>query len=117
MAGVNATVANGTATLSGSCADEDCRTGAERAVKDIEGVKQVVNNIQIAQVQITDDAPLQASATQVASKYNGVHANVQGGVIRLSGTIDSRDQLQQLMQELNALRPKRIDNELVIKNK
>src|SRR5215216_3291253 len=68
LAGVNATVVDGTVTLTGTCADENCRTNAEKTVKDIDGVKKVVNNIQIAQVQVTDDAPLRSSAEQVAGK-------------------------------------------------
>jgi hyperosmotically inducible protein len=97
--------------------DENCRTSAEKTVKDIDGVKSVVNNIQIAQVQVTDDAALKSSAEQVAAKYSGVQADVAAGVITLRGTIDDREKLQQLMMDLNALRPQRIDNQLVIKNK
>ena len=108
---------DGTVTLTGSCANEDCRTNAEKTVKDIDGVKKVVNNIQIAQVQVTDDAPLRSSTEKVTANYSGVQADVSGGVITLRGTIDDRDKLQQLMMDLNALRPQRIDNQLVIKNK
>jgi len=117
LAGVSSTVAEGTVTLTGTCADEACRTNAEKVVKDIDGVKTVVNNIQIAQVQVTDDAPLRASAENVVKNYSGVQADVSGGVITLRGTIDDRDKLQQLRTELDALRPKRVDNQLVIKNK
>ncbi len=116
LAGVTAVVADGSVTLTGTCADETCRTNAETAVKDIEGVKKVVNNIQIAQVQVTDDDPLRASATQVTANYSGVQADVNNGVITLRGTIENREKLQQLMVELNALRPQRIDNQLVIQN-
>ena len=76
-----------------------------------------MNNIQIAEVQITADDPLKSSADQVVSKYTGVQAEVNGGVVTLRGTIDDRDKLQQLMQEINALNPKSVDNQLVIKNK
>lgn len=117
LAGVTATVSEGTVTLTGSCADATCKTNAENAVKDIDGVKKVVNNIQIAEVQITADDPLKSSADQVVSKYTGVQAEVNGGVVTLRGTIDDRDKLQQLMQEINALNPKSVDNQLVIKNK
>lgn len=115
LAGVNATVVEGTVTLTGTCATEDCRTKAEAAVKDIDGVKKVLNNIQVAAVQVTDDGPLRASAEQVVSKYSGVQADVSNGVITLRGTVDDRDKLQQLMMDLNALRPQKIDNQLVIK--
>jgi osmotically-inducible protein OsmY len=117
LAGVSATVVNGTITLTGTCADENCRTSAEKSVKDIDGVKKVVNNIQVAQVQVTDDAPLRSSVQQAIDRYKGVQADVNGGVITLRGTIDNREKLQQLMMDLNALRPKRVDNQLVIKNK
>lgn len=117
LAGVSATVADGTVTLTGNCADENCRSNAEKTVKDIDGVKKVVNNIQVAQVQVTDDTPLRSSAEQVISKYEGVQVDVNDGIVTLRGTITDRDKLQQLMMDLNALHPKRIDNQLVIKNK
>ena len=74
FAGVSATVVDGTVTLTGNCADETCRANAEKSVKEIDGVKKVVNNIQVAKVEIQDDAPLRSSAEQVASKYDGVQA-------------------------------------------
>lgn len=117
LAGVSATVVDGTVTLTGSCANEACRTNAEKAVKEIDGVKKVVNNIQVSEVQVTDDAPLRSSTEQVTGKYSGVQADVSGGVVTLRGTINNREDLQQLMMELNALHPKRVENQLVIKNK
>jgi osmotically-inducible protein OsmY len=117
LAGVTATVADGTVTLTGSCADEACRTNAEKAVKDIDGVKEVVNNIQVAKVEIAADDQLKSSITNVVDDFDGVQADVNDGVITLRGTIENREKLQDLMMQLNALRPKRIDNQLVIKNK
>ena len=117
LAGVSATVAEGTVTLNGTCADENCRTNAEKAIKDIDGVKKVVNNIQVAQVEVTDDAPLRSSVAKAIDDYDGVQADVSNGVITLRGTVANREKLQQLMMDLNALRPKRVDNQLVIKNK
>lgn len=114
LAGVSATVVNGEVTLTGSCADEPCRQNAEKAVKDIDGVKKVVNNITVAPVTVTPDTQLQSSAQEVASRYEGVQASVADGVVTLRGEV-KRDQLQNLMQEMNALRPKRVDNQLVIK--
>ncbi len=117
LAGVTTAVHEGTVTLTGSCADENCRTNAEKVVKDIDGVKKVINNIQVAAVVITEDATLRNSLPDIAKRYEGVQADVNGGVITLRGTIENREKLQDLMAELNALRPKRIDNQLVIKNK
>jgi hyperosmotically inducible periplasmic protein len=117
LAGVSATVVDGTVTLTGSCADEACRNNAEKSVKDIDGVKKVVNNIQVAKVEISDDSQLRSSTEQVVSKYDGVQADVSGGTITIRGTIDNKDKLQQLMMDLQALHPKNVQNQLVIKNK
>ncbi len=117
LAGVTTTVHEGTVTLTGTCADENCRTNAEKAVKEIDGVKKVINNITVAPVVITEDETLKNSIGSVTQKYEGVQADVTSGVITLRGTIENREKLQDLMTELNALRPKRIDNQLVIKNK
>jgi osmotically-inducible protein OsmY len=117
LAGVSATVNEGTVTLTGTCGDENCRNNAERSVKEIDGVKKVVNNIQVAQVRVTDDNNLRSSAEQVTRNYQGVQADVNAGVITLRGSIDNREKLQQLMMELNALNPQRVDNQLVIQNK
>jgi osmotically-inducible protein OsmY len=45
MEGINARVVHGVVTLTGSCPDEPCRQHATKAMKDIDGVKEVVNNI------------------------------------------------------------------------
>jgi hyperosmotically inducible periplasmic protein len=114
LAGVSATVVEGTVTLTGSCADENCRSNAEKAVKDIDGVKKVVNNIQVAQVDITADDPLRKSVEEVVSKYDGVQADVANGIITVRGQM-KRDDWMKLRPELDALRPKRVDNQLVLK--
>lgn len=114
LAGVNASVNDGVVILTGQCNDAPCKTNAEEAVKSIKGVKKVVNNITVAPVVITPDDPLKASVDQALTNYQGVQADVQDGVITLRGEI-TRDRLQQLMMDLNALKPKKIDNQLVVK--
>ncbi len=114
FAGVNASVTDGVVTLTGQCNDESCKTNAESTVKGIDGVKKVVNNITVAAVTITQDDPLKSSADNVVSKYDGVQAEVMNGVITLRGQIKKAN-LQQLMMDLNALQPKKIDNQLIIK--
>lgn len=114
LAGVSATVVEGTVTLTGTCADEPCRQNAEKSIKDIDGVKKVVNNITVAPVTVSPDAQLQTAVQEVASRYEGVQASVSNGVVTLRGQV-ARDRLQNLMQDMNALRPQRIDNQLVIK--
>jgi osmotically-inducible protein OsmY len=117
LAGVNASVFEGTVTLTGTCGDDDCRKNAEKSIKQIEGVKSIVNNIMIAEVQVADDGQLRTTVDQVVNKYEGVQADVSNGIVTLRGTVQDREQLQQLMQEVNSLHPQRISNQLVIKNK
>ena len=117
LAGVNATVMEGTVTLTGSCADAPCKENAEKAVNDIKGVKKVVNNITVTPVVINPDDALRTSVSQAIAKYEGVQADISGGVVTLRGTIADREKLQQLMMDLNALKPQKIDNQLVIKLK
>lgn len=114
LAGVNATVADGVVTLTGQCADENCKTNAESAVKDIDGVKKVVNNITVAPVTINPDQELTSGVQRITARYEGVEGEVNDGVITLRGQL-KRDSLQQLMMDLNALRPKKIENQLVLK--
>src|SRR3954453_4621856 len=50
LAGVSATVVHGVVTLTGQCPDEDCRKNAEKAIKKIDGVTHITNNIIVAPV-------------------------------------------------------------------
>lgn len=118
-ANLTASVTNGVVTLSGTCKDEDCRKNCADEVKDIKGVKNVVNNITVAAaepapVEITPDAQLQDAVNNVVKDYKDVKAEVKDGVVTLRGQIQ-RSKLQDLMVALNGLKPKKVDNELVIK--
>ena len=111
------TVSKGAVSISGQCPDENCKTSAEQAVKDVKGVKSVTNNITVspsANVVIADDATLENSVEDVVDDYKDVEATVDNGEITLRGAI-SRDNLTKLMMELNALNPKKINNQLTIK--
>src|SRR5215207_1792859 len=87
FAGVNATVTDGVVTLTGQCADDNCKSNAENAVKDIDGVKKVVNNIAVAPVTINPDQELTSGVQRITSRYEGVQADVSDGVITLRGQL------------------------------
>lgn len=119
--GVTASVNDGAVTLAGSCADAACKTSSEAAVKNIKGVKSVVNNITVAApaptapaVEVSPDAPLRDSLQSLLSAYKTVNGTVDSGVVTLTGTI-KRSQLTTLMQSVNELKPKRVQNNLTIK--
>jgi len=115
---VNAQVNEGVLTLTGQCPDEACRASAEQAARGVKGVKSVVNNIAVspttAPVVIADDGVLKNSVGDVVKNYKDVSADVQNGEVTLRGTI-KRDDLQKLMMDLNALNPKKVNNQLTIK--
>lgn len=114
---VTATVNEGVVTLTGPCPDEACRTNAEQAARGIKGVKNVVNNITVSEsapVVIADDGTLKNAVDEIVKKYDNVEATVQNGEVTLRGNI-TRDNLQQLMMDLNGANAKKINNQLTIK--
>ena len=111
-------VKDGTATLSGEVKDANAKSEAESAAKAVKGVTAVVNNLTIPSppptVVITPDDPLKASVDNVVKGYNGVTAAINDGVVTLTGEIKRTD-LQKLIMDLNALKPRKVENKLVIK--
>lgn len=118
--GVQVTVTDGVATLSGEVADEATRAAAEAAAKGVKGVKSVTSNLTVtpppAPVVINPDTTLQETANSAISALSlpKVQAAVQDGVITLTGEI-KKSELQGLMMKLNELKPKKIENKLTIK--
>lgn len=102
----------GVVTLNGECQGDNCADSAAALARNLEGVKDVVNNVK--EVAAETDYTLRTSVQETISKYAGVQADVAAGVIVLRGQIE-RAQLQPLMNELSALSPKKIDNQLAVK--
>ena len=119
-ANVMVEVKDGVATLSGTVNDEASKVAAEASAKNIDGVKSVTNNITVAApppppvVEVTADELLTTSVKDAIKDNTGVMADVKDGVITLTGEIKKTD-LPKLMQKLNALKPKKIENKLTIK--
>lgn len=119
--GVTASVKDKTVTLTGTCPDEPCKTSSEATVREIKGVKGIVNNIVIntpppatAAPEITATDSLTTAVNSLLTAYKTVNATVENGVVTLTGEI-KRSQLTALMQSVNELKPKRVVNKLVIK--
>ncbi|MBB4802411.1 osmotically-inducible protein OsmY [Flavobacterium nitrogenifigens] len=118
---IQVTVHDGVATITGTCDDEIFKKNIEKSVRAVKGVKSVVNTCEIARanqepaaVVINPDNELDKSVHKVVDAYEGVSATVVGGVVTLSGEI-KRDKLQPLMQSIQELKPKKVDNKLIIK--
>lgn len=120
---ITVTVHEGVATITGTCDDEAYKKNIEKSVRAVKGVKSVVNTCELARanqepaaatVVINSDADLDKSVGKLVKDYEGVSATVVGGIVTLSGEI-KRDKLQSLMQSLQELHPKKVDNKLIIK--
>jgi hypothetical protein len=72
-----------------------------------------VNNT--APVEISSDDELKRGVTDATKDYPGVNATVSNGEVTLSGEI-ARDDLSKLMPSIHALHPKKVNNNLTIKN-
>ena len=116
---INASVEKGVATLTGECPDDACKTNAEATAKSAKGVSQVVNNITVSAppppvVTITPDDSLRTAVQSAISEYKTVQASVTNGVVTLTGET-SRKNLQDIMQAVTAMKPKKIENKLELK--
>lgn len=67
-----------------------------------------------APVEISADDALTTGAKDATKDYPGVTATVNNGEITLTGEVQ-RSSLQNLMQSLQSLKPKKINNQLTIK--
>ncbi len=120
MPGISVTVADGVATLTGECADESAKDEATASAKEVKGVKSVVNNCTVtppppppAPVVVNEDSNLMQGVTDATKDFPTVKADVNNGVVTLTGSI-KRDNLKTLMMSLNTLKPKKIENKLTI---
>lgn len=119
--GVTVDVTDGVATLSGEVKAQNAQEKAAGSAKDVNGIKSVVNNVTIAApiveappVEVNSDATMMQGVKDATKDFPTVTANVNAGVITLTGSI-KRSDLQNLMMSLNTLKPKKIDNQLTIK--
>lgn len=121
LSGISATVKDGVVTLSGEAKDDASKTLAENSVKEVKGVKSVVNNVAVAPppavtapVEISPDETLTKAVTDATKDYSGVKFTVKDGVVTLTGEVKKND-LPKLMQAVMAAKPKKVENQLVVK--
>jgi hyperosmotically inducible protein len=121
MAGANASVTDGVATISGMVKDEAAKAMMEKEIAGIKGVKSVVNNVSVAPppppppapVVIAADDPLSKAVADAVKDHPTVKADVKDGVVTLTGEI-KKDELKKLMPMLQSLKPKKVDNKLTV---
>ena len=121
MAGANADVTDGVATISGMVKDEASKAMIEKEIAGVKGVKSVVNNVSVAPpppppappVVIAADDPLSKAVADAVKDHPTVKADVKDDVITLTGEI-KKDALKKLMPLLQSLKPKKVDNKLTV---
>ena len=117
--GVNVAVNDGVVTLTGEVKDQATQDALANSVKDVKGVKSVVNNTTViaSQVEVNPDNLIRAAIEEnfLQKGIRGVDFTVAGGVVTLTGEI-SRNDLQKVMQAANEAKPKKVNNELKIIN-
>jgi hyperosmotically inducible protein len=117
--GVNLNVKDGVVTLTGTVKDQATQDSLANAVKDVKGVKSVVNNTTVAApaVEVNPDNLIRAAIESnfLQKGVKGVDFTVAGGVVTLTGEI-SRNDLQKAVQAANEAKPKKVINQLKVVN-
>ncbi|MEO8116266.1 MAG: BON domain-containing protein [Bacteroidota bacterium] len=121
MTGITTAVIDGAVTIKGEYQSEDQKSKTEAAIKEINGVKSVDDQATVAPppppapvVTIAPDDALTKMVMDATKDFSGVKATIADGVITLNGEIKKTD-LPKLMMTLNSMKPKKIQNNLVIK--
>lgn len=115
---ITATTQKGVVTLVGEVPAEIDFAGLEAKLKEIKGVKNVLNNltVKIEEPVISPDQELTVKISELLTdvKYKEVSISVLDGEVTLNGTIQKAD-LMDLIQTLSELQPRKINNNLVLK--
>jgi hyperosmotically inducible protein len=116
VTGITATVKDGVATLTGEVTNITVKTSAETAVKSVEGIKSVTNNINVKTPVATPppaDPMVQGKLDEALKKAGctGATAKVENGTIMLTGTVPAAKYAEciQAAQESGA---GKLDNQL-----
>lgn len=113
FAGVNYSVSKGVVTLTGSCPSEKGRTTVEQEVSKIFGVKEVINETNIAPVVLDTDFPLKQAVDSILMKTAAIEGVVEDSIIYLRG-VAKNSELKEINSKLNNLQPKMIRSQLAI---
>ena len=112
--GIAVQVKDGVATLSGEFTDEATKSAVLQSVAGVENVTSVSNNTTVAEMPVINaDELISNNLANVMAEYPGVVAVVNDGVVKVSGEITKENWIR-LRQSLDALRPQRVDNSLLV---
>jgi hyperosmotically inducible periplasmic protein len=113
VSGVSADVTDGVVSLTGTVASEEAKTQAETAAKAVKGVKSIANNIMVVLPVISGDPQLMEGLKTALAAFSGVTGAVKDSVVTLTGTA-KKDDLQKIIMAVQALRPKKVENQITV---
>jgi hypothetical protein len=102
------------ALVAGSCKGKSSQTTTTDTTTVTAPADNTVTKTPDTTVIISADDSLKNMITDATKDFPGVTATVDQGVITLTGNI-TRDKLPKLMMSVNALHPKKVNNNLTIK--
>jgi osmotically-inducible protein OsmY len=112
--GVHFTVQNGIVTLAGECPTQKAKDAVVKKVKNTYQVDSVIDQLTIAPVTIGTDFLLKKSVDSVMQFYAAAAAVTKDSTVQLMGEVPQAKQ-QELVNAINGLKPKAVENHLVTK--
>ncbi len=112
--GVTVEVDRGVAKIHGTFENQETHMQVLEAARNVKNVKNVLDDaITKSTPTVTPDNMLEQKVERVLVEYPLVTATVDDGMVTLNGTIE-REALPKLMQDLNELQPRKVENLLKI---
>ena len=102
-------VKEGVVTLSGECSNDSCKQECDKMIKDVTGVKSVINNCTVA--GISDDALNQKISTIVVD-YPYIKIGAMNGIVSVAGSL-KKEEWQKLKIFVDNLHPKGYDTAML----
>ena len=113
FAGVDYTVSDGVVNLNGNCPTIKEKTKVEETVRNIAGVKKVINNIELGSVVLNSDRTLKLAADSAIKNYALAQTTVTDSTITVKGGV-SQKEVQKILTSLDSLHAKGVNNELTV---
>lgn len=113
---VKVMVVDKVATLNGTVQNDEAKTFIESSVKEVKGIKSVVNNLMVvppAPDYTEMDATLNAAMPDLLKDYPKVQAMVNDGVVTLTGELKEKE-MPMLMEKVSALNPLKVENNITV---
>lgn len=113
----------GVVRLSGSVEDPEAKAEAEKLARNTEGVRRVINDIEVGERDLGDRASDTAITTAIKAKITGdgdlnpfnINVDTKEGVVTLRGTVksmESKEEAEQIARDTDGV--KRVQNMLEV---